>query len=196
MFLSSELVLSKVETLLFEESVKPFSGVFKILELSCCSTAFSLLSEVSCIKVSTLESAETSSFKVETFAAARSVISLDENLYYYRLSRPGQDVAADDERLYVHFPIFAHLNESIAGQKNQKLTDYLQLCKLQTHRYALGKIKQEFVTEYISRARDDLNSTGSFLRTSFLIKQMLGKRSMLFYWAIMMKNRFIMRTIK
>lgn len=135
-------------------------------------------------------------FKVETFAAARSVISLDENLYYYRLSRPGQDVAADDERLYVHFPIFAHLNESIAGQKNQKLTDYLQLCKLQTHRYALGKIKQEFVTEYISRARDDLNSTGSFLRTSFLIKQMLGKRSMLFYWAIMMKNRFIMRTIK
>lgn len=130
-------------------------------------------------------------FKVETFAAARSVISLEENLYYYRLARPGQDVSADDERLYVHFPIFAHLNESVAGKKDQQLTDYLQLCKIQTHRYALEKIKPEFVKEYARRARQDLNSTGHFWRTFLLAKQMLGGRSAMCYWAIMRHYKLI-----
>lgn len=130
-------------------------------------------------------------FKVETFAAARSVISLEENLYYYRLARPGQDVSADDERLYVHFPIFAHLNESVASKKDQQLTDYLQLCKIQTHRYALEKIKPEFVKEYARRARQDLNSTGHFWRTFLLAKQMLGGRSAMCYWAIMRHYKLI-----
>lgn len=135
-------------------------------------------------------------FKVETFAAARSVITVDEHLYYYRLSRPGQDVAADDERLYVHFPIFAHLNDSVAGKKDQRITDYLQLCKIQTHRYALEKIKTEFVKEYSRQARDDLAATGKFWRTFFMAKQMVGKRSSLFYWAIMRKNYLLLKILR
>lgn len=134
-------------------------------------------------------------FKVETFAAARSVISLEEHLYNYRLARPGQDVSADDERLYVHFPIFSHLNETVAGRKEQYLTDCLQLCKIQTHRYALGKIKPEFLKEYMRQAREDLIATGGLLRTFFMAKQRLGKKSALIYWAIMRKQVSILKSL-
>lgn len=127
-------------------------------------------------------------FKVETFAVAKSVITVEEPLYYYRLERPGQDVTADDDRLYVHFSIFQYLNESVAGKKNARIIDYLQMCKIQTHRYALGKIKPEFAKEYIRQARADLKTTGTFWRTFFLAKRMLGKRSALFYWSIMRKK--------
>lgn len=134
-------------------------------------------------------------FKVETFAAARSVITIDEYLYYYRLARPGQDVSADDERLYVHFPIFDHLNASVAGKKDPRLTDCLQLCKIQTHRYALEKIKPQFIKEYVRQAREDLATTGSFWRTLSLAKKMIGKQSTLFYWAIMRRNYALMRKL-
>lgn len=128
-------------------------------------------------------------FKVETFAAARSVITVEEHLYYYRLARPGQDVAADDERLYVHFPIFAHLNDSVAGKLDQRITDFLQLCKIQTHCYALEKIRPEFVKEYARQAREDLLTTGEFRRTYKLAKEKLGKKRALFYRAIMKNNQ-------
>ena len=134
-------------------------------------------------------------FHMETLAAARSVISLDENLYYYRLARPGQDVSADDERLYVHFPIFAHLNDSIASKQNQELTDHLQLRKIQTHRYALEKIRPEFVKEYARQARADLATTGSFWRSFFMIKEMLGRKSALIYLAIMCRNTLMLKKL-
>ena len=45
-------------------------------------------------------------FMLDVFAQAKSVVALQQYLYYYRLDRPGQDVSCTDERLYVHFPIF------------------------------------------------------------------------------------------
>lgn len=113
-------------------------------------------------------------FKVETFAHARSVIMIPEYLYYYRLEREGQDVSADDERLYVHFDIFQHLNDSIGGTRDQKLIDNLQMCKIQTHRYALSKIKAEYREEYLRRARIDLDSLCDFRRTYKIANMMLG----------------------
>ncbi len=114
-------------------------------------------------------------FKVETFAAAKSVISIPEYLYYYRLARPGQDVSADDERLYVHFDIFNYLNKSIKQFNNQELIDQLQMCKIQTHLYALSKIRPEFIKEYIRQAKLDLDSTGEIERTYRLAKKRIGK---------------------
>ena len=135
-------------------------------------------------------------FKIETFAAAQSVITVNEPLYYYRLARPGQDMAADDERLYVHFPIFAHLNESIGAKKDPRITDYLQLCKIQTHRFALEKIQPQFVREYARQAREDLSTTGSFWRTYFMAKEMLGKRSACIYWAVMTRNYAMLNKLR
>lgn len=113
-------------------------------------------------------------FKVETFAEAKSVISVPEHLYYYRLARPGQDVAADDERLYVHFDIFNYLNQTIAGKRNLMLTDKLQMCKIDTHLYAIEKIKPEFVQHYVSEAKKDLDSTNSFERFMPVAEMYMG----------------------
>lgn len=113
-------------------------------------------------------------FKVETFACAKSVVMIPEYLYYYRLEREGQDVAADDERLYVHFDIFEHLNDSIGSTRDQMLIDNLQMCKIQTHRYALSKIREEYREEYRKRARADLNSLCDFQRTYKIANMMLG----------------------
>lgn len=116
-------------------------------------------------------------FKVETFAMARSVVMIPEYLYYYRLEREGQDVSADDERLYVHFDIFKHLNESVGRTKSQRLIDNLQMCKIQTHRYALSKIREEFKQRYLELARDDLNTLCNFQRTYKIANIMLGSEA-------------------
>ena len=114
-------------------------------------------------------------FKVETFAVAKSVIALNEPLYFYRLDRPGQDVAVDDERLYVHFEIFEHLNHSVAGMNIEVLNDYLQVCKYQTHKYAFSKIKGEFKDEYVKRAKMDLKSTDRGTHTYHRMIELLGE---------------------
>lgn len=113
-------------------------------------------------------------FKVETFAFAKSVVIIPEYLYYYRLEREGQDVAADDDRLFVHFDIFEHLNESVGKTRIQQLIDNLQMCKIQTHRYALSKIRKEYKAEYILRAAKDLTSLDTYLRTYKVANKMLG----------------------
>lgn len=127
-------------------------------------------------------------FKVETFAMAQSVIAIPEHLYYYRLARPGQDVSADDERLYVHFDIFKYLNESIASKKNAFLTDQLQMCKIQTHLYAMRKIRDEFKKVYLKHAKQDLDTTGAFERTYALAKERIGQENAEYYKAIENEN--------
>ncbi len=114
-------------------------------------------------------------FKVEVFANARSVIAIPEYLYNYRLSRAGQDVSADDERLFVHFDIFDYLEKSIAEKHDAELTDWLQVVKVMTHRWALDKIKRQFAKEYCKRAIKDLRRTGSFFHTRKLLKARMGK---------------------
>ncbi len=137
-------------------------------------------------------------FKVEVYAAAQSVIAVEEYLYYYRLSRPGQDVAADDERLYVHFPIFKHLDDSVGSKKDYRLNDKLLQCKVHTHRYALEKIKPELVAEYVKQAREDLSATdtGSFLRTVDMVRCCIGKRCMLYYIAIRKNNLALLKILR
>ena len=127
-------------------------------------------------------------FKIETFAAAKSVVAVPEHLYYYRLARPGQDVSADDERLYVHFDIFNYLNQSIAGTNNARLIDYLQICKIQTHMYAINKIRSEYKNVYIQRAKADLETTGTQERTYRIAQRYIGNENAEYYKAIMNEN--------
>lgn len=125
-------------------------------------------------------------FKIEVFALAKSVIAVPEYLYYYRLERPGQDVACDDERLYVHFDIFKYLNSRIGATRNQKLLDYLQLSKVQTHCFATRKIQRVFVKPYSKMARADfLTNNMGVLRTVLLIIKYFGKANLKTYLKIM-----------
>lgn len=125
-------------------------------------------------------------FKIEIFALAKSVVAIPEYLYYYRLERPGQDVACDDERLYVHFDIFKYLNSRIGEIKNQKLLDYLQLSKVQTHCFATQKIQRVFLKQYSRMAKEDfLTNNMSVLRTVLLIIKYFGKANLKTYLKIM-----------
>ena len=45
------------------------------------------------------------------------------------------------------------MNQSIAGTNNARLIDYLQICKIQTHMYAINKIRSEYKNVYIQRAK-------------------------------------------
>lgn len=107
-------------------------------------------------------------FKFQVFATAKSVVSVPEYLYYYRMARPGQDVAANDERLYVHFQIFKHLDEYVNKQKDKDILDLLQIVKLHTHSWALSKLLPEYQKEYLHRSKRDL-LTNMTLKECFLV---------------------------
>lgn len=95
-------------------------------------------------------------FKVETLLYAKSVIAIPKHLYYYRLERAGQDIAANDQRLYVHFDIFKHLDKRFEGKSAGKLMDLYHVVKIHTHNWAIHKLKKEFLNEYLSLAKKDL----------------------------------------
>lgn len=120
-------------------------------------------------------------FKMETLARARSVVAVPEYLYYYRMFRPGQDVSADDERLYVHFDIFHYLDKFFEGAKDKKQLDYLQICKLQTHRWAIDKIKPQFLREYCKRAKIDLKAKFGFGKGFYIIKHCCSRSDLAYY---------------
>lgn len=123
-------------------------------------------------------------FKVETFAKARSVVAVPEYLYYYRMQRPGQDVSADDERLYVHFQIFKYLDEFIGKCADRTQMDYLQAVKLQTHIWALQKLRPEFVKEYCAKAKADLDANFGFWESCYIFKRLLARRELAVYVAL------------
>lgn len=134
-------------------------------------------------------------FKVETFAKARSVVAIPEYLYYYRMQRPGQDVSADDERLYVHFQIFKYLDEFVTKCADRTQMDYLQAAKLQTHIWALQKLRPEFVKEYCAKAREDLNTNFGFWESCYIFKKMLSKRDLAAYIAMKLGMNGLVRKL-
>ena len=127
-------------------------------------------------------------FKMETLAVARSVVAVPEYLYYYRMLRPGQDVSADDERLYVHFLIFKYLDKFFSETKEKVQLDYLQVVKIQTHRWALEKIRPEFMGEYCLRARKDLLSNFPYQEGKYILRQFASWKDQLYFTAICSGN--------
>ena len=124
-------------------------------------------------------------FMIEVFAQAKSVVAIQQYLYYYRLDRPGQDVSCTDERLYVHFPIFAHVDEVFDRIDDQKLRDYLQCRKIMTHSYALQKLEEKYVDEYARRAREDFKKDAGMMRTLLCLKRWFGGTGTRAYLSVM-----------
>lgn len=135
-------------------------------------------------------------FKVEILSKTRSVVAVPEYLYYYRMSRPGQSVLADDDRLYVHFSIFKYLDQSIRNSSDRRQLDYLQLVKVHTHKYALEKIKKEFSKEYCSRAKKDIRSNFGLIEGTYIIQKLGSKYDVLFYILLYFGFNGIIRKLK
>ena len=77
-------------------------------------------------------------------------IGLVPDCYYaYRQGRPGQDMEARDERLFVHFEIFEYLKSGLQGDSlsERKFRDVQH----NTHRWALKRIHPRLRASYFSR---------------------------------------------
>lgn len=117
-------------------------------------------------------------FRIEYIFSAKSAVCIPEHLYYYRLGRKGQDVSCMDERLFVHFDIFRHLDSYAAKHKEQRMWDLLQIVKLYTHRYALDRIQEKYKDEYRTKAKAQLKEHAGYFRNACLILMYAGKSNL------------------
>ncbi len=125
-------------------------------------------------------------FKVETLAVAKSVVTVPEYLYYYRMERPGQDVAANDERLYVHFQIFEYLDEFARRTGSKELIEMIQVIKLQTHIYAIEKLLPKYIPSYVKNAKKDLLKNIGYFNSSIIYKSNVSKTHKAYFNAIVL----------
>ena len=95
-------------------------------------------------------------FKVETFSVAQSVCAINQNLYYYRLNRFGQDTNTSDDRLFIHFDIFQILDDFICKFNDVKMLRLYEQVKFDTHYWAITKIDGRFLSRYRELAKRDL----------------------------------------
>lgn len=134
-------------------------------------------------------------FRFEVFSAARSAVSVPEYLYYYRLARPGQDVSADDERLYVHFPIFAYLDAFVMKKETKEQIANLQIVKLHTHIFTLTKLKPQYVKDYLSQAKKDLLSNMSAFKSFLVYRKAVAKKDKLYFAAICLRSSLLVKML-
>lgn len=113
-------------------------------------------------------------FKIEYIFAAKSAVCVPETLYYYRQGRQEQDTSCSDERLYVHFNIFNHLDKYVKEKKDQRMWDLLQIVKLNTHWYAISAIRSDLKPDYIKKARKELTSAMGYWRCVCLAYLYMG----------------------
>lgn len=127
-------------------------------------------------------------FRVEYIFAAKSAACVPEYLYNYRLGRKGQDVSCTDDRLFVHFTMFEHLDTYVDTLKDRRMQDLLQVVKIQTHGYALSKLEKQYRKEYIKRAKKQLDRNMGYWRTVILIFMYTGKGNLGWYTRMKMRG--------
>lgn len=135
-------------------------------------------------------------FKFQVYSTAKSVVSVPEYLYYYRMARPGQDVAANDERLYVHFRIFKYLDEYVNKQKDKDVIDLLQVVKLHTHAWALTKLLPQYQKEYLKQAKKDLLSNMTFKECCLVYRKGVARKDKVWFLSIMKTSRWFVEKLK
>jgi glycosyltransferase involved in cell wall biosynthesis len=86
------------------------------------------------------------------FQRCRSFYSIPNNLYFYSLGRPGQDVSFSDQRLFIHHEIFDYLHATPDASDKKSFT-CLTVVELASHKWALSKLDNHLVFKYFSELR-------------------------------------------
>ncbi len=88
-------------------------------------------------------------FEFDVMERATRVGLVPDFYYAYRQGRPGQDMDARDERLFVHFDIFESLKNGLRGDllSERKFSEVQHY----THRWALKRIQPHLRVSYFSR---------------------------------------------
>ncbi len=113
-------------------------------------------------------------FKIEYIFASKSAVCVPKRLYYYRLGRQGQDTSCLDERLYVHFEIFKHLDEYVKKQNDQRMWDLLQIVKLNTHKFTISIIRPDLKKNYTQKVCKELKENIGYWRCVCLVWLYMG----------------------
>jgi glycosyltransferase involved in cell wall biosynthesis len=98
-------------------------------------------------------------FHVMTTGLAERVSVIEGYFYCYRQQRPGQDIEADDARLFVHFPIFRCLKEFLNQHHTAELERQMKLAQIATHYWGSLRIKATLRDEYLDAAAYDVFNT-------------------------------------
>jgi glycosyltransferase involved in cell wall biosynthesis len=99
-------------------------------------------------------------FAFLTLARARTLALLPDCYYAYRQQRPGQDIEARDERLFVHFELFDWLDAQTRPWVDHTIRGALRSVQLATHRYALARIEKRLRRPYLWRALRQMRAQG------------------------------------
>lgn len=96
-------------------------------------------------------------FAFLTMSRAQRVSVLPDCYYAYRLNRPGQDVSATDQRLFIHFEIFTWLYNQIRPWASVAIMKQLRLVEIGTHNWILGRLDKNLRQEYFKSAVEGIN---------------------------------------
>ncbi|RYJ17465.1 hypothetical protein C5Y41_09590 [Rahnella variigena] len=91
-------------------------------------------------------------FAFMTIARAKRISVIPDCYYAYRLNRPGQDVGATDERLFIHFEIFEWLYEQVRPWASMAIMSNMRLVEIGTHSWVLGRLDRDLKNEYLHKA--------------------------------------------
>jgi glycosyltransferase involved in cell wall biosynthesis len=108
-------------------------------------------------------------FAFRVYSQADTVVCSPNSYYHYRLGRVGQDVAIDDERMFVHFEIFNLLKQFIKDQGSSHHEFNLKLVEMASHQWAFSKIKQSLKVQYLKRWANAFSETIFVSKTSVLL---------------------------
>lgn len=102
-------------------------------------------------------------FAFMTIARAKRISVIPDCYYAYRLNRPGQDVGATDERLFIHFEIFEWLYEQVRPWASMAIMSNMRLVEIGTHSWVLGRLdknlKMSIYIKQLKESKKDIRIT-------------------------------------
>jgi glycosyltransferase involved in cell wall biosynthesis len=116
-------------------------------------------------------------FQFETFARATRVAIVPGVHYFYRQDRPGQDIAARNEKLFVHFELFDWLAQRMRSHSNPMLDQQLLRVELNSHLWALSRIEERLKADYLRRTFAHLDRPRAYIgsRDKFSVARSINK---------------------
>lgn len=91
-------------------------------------------------------------FAFLSLSRAKRISVIPDCYYAYRLNRPGQDVGATDERLFIHFEIFEWLYDQVRPWASMAIMSQMRLVEIGTHCWVLSKLDKNLKKGYLRNA--------------------------------------------
>lgn len=128
-------------------------------------------------------------FHFMTLALAERLSVVNACYYNYRQQRYGQDIGVDDERLYVHFPIFRILKDFVRQHHTRELEELLFMTQLASHEWASRVIQPRLLADYQAAAKYELFEDPISLTPAELLKVVRRYHRRMSRWARTLKRK-------